>query len=128
MKAGKEEIVGLMAAVRWYLDLDHAALMQTCEDQVATVLRAFANTPGVQARRSFPNEAGQPMPRAELLIDEAALGISRDAILEQLMNGDPAVSLAPSPDNGVYINPQTLRPGEEHIVIERIKEILEKRI
>ena len=25
MKAGKEEIVGLMTAVRWYLDLDHAA-------------------------------------------------------------------------------------------------------
>ena len=28
MKAGKEEIVGLMAAVRWYLDLDHARLMR----------------------------------------------------------------------------------------------------
>jgi D-glucosaminate-6-phosphate ammonia-lyase len=124
MKAGKEEIVGLMTAVRWYLDLDPVALMQTYEDQVAAILRAFAGVPGVDARRSFPNEAGQPMPRAELLLDQAALGISRDALLERLMAGDPAVSLAASSANGIYINPQTLTPGEVDIVIERIQAIL----
>ena len=72
MKVGKEEIVGLMAAVRRYLDLDHAALMRTYEDQVQSVIAAFAGVPHVTARRSFPSEAGQPMPRAELILDEAA--------------------------------------------------------
>ena len=124
MKAGKEEIAGLMTAVRWYLDLDHPALMQTYEDQVGAVLRSFAHFPGVDARRSFPNEAGQPLPRAELLFDARMTGISRDEILAQLLAGDPAISLAPSAANGIYINPQTLRPGEEGIITERIKEIL----
>ncbi|MBE0698801.1 MAG: aminotransferase class V-fold PLP-dependent enzyme [Anaerolineaceae bacterium] len=124
MKAGKEEIVGLMTAVRWYLDLDHAALMRTYEEQVACVLEAFGGMRGVQAQRSFPSEAGQPMPRAELLLDEAVLGVSRDEILNRLMDGEPAVALAPAGANGLFVNPQTLRPGEEKIVIERIKESL----
>jgi seryl-tRNA(Sec) selenium transferase len=125
MKAGKEEIVGLMTAVRWYLDLDHPALMQRYEEQVAAVLAAFASFPGVQARRSFPSEAGQPMPRAELILEPARLAITRDALLDQLAAGDPAVWLAPAGANGVYINPQTLRLGEERVVCERIRAILE---
>lgn len=124
MKAGKEEIAGLMAAVRWYLDLDHAALMQSYEDQVALVLAAFRGTPGVAGQRSFPSEAGQPMPRAELIFDEGALGITRDEILSRLMAGDPAVSLAPAGTSGVFINPQTLQKGEAEIVVGRIQEIL----
>ena len=124
MKAGKEEIVGLMTAVHWYLDLDHPALMQSYENQVSTVLQSFAHVPGVEARRSFPNEAGQPLPRVELLFDMARTGIPRDEILAQLMTGDPMISLAASTTNGIYINPQTLRPGEEQIIVARIKEIL----
>ena len=61
------------------------------------------------------------MPRAELIFDEASLGITRDELLERLMAGDPAVSLAPSGANGVFVNPQTLQPGEEKIVVGRIK-------
>ena len=124
MKAGKEEIVGLMTAVHWYLDLDHPALMQAYEAQVKTILQAFASTPGVQARRSFPNEAGQPLPRAELRLDPAKAGITRDALLARLLAGDPAISLAPAGADGVYINPQTLQPGEEQVIIDRIIGIL----
>jgi L-seryl-tRNA(Ser) seleniumtransferase len=127
MKAGKEEIIGLMAAVRWYLDLDHAAMMETYEAQVAWMAAAFASTPGVTARRSFPSEAGQPMPRAEILLEEQQSGISRDELLRRLLQGDPAISLAPSGANGIFVNPQTLQPGEEKVVVERIKEILGQR-
>jgi L-seryl-tRNA(Ser) seleniumtransferase len=124
MKVGKEEIAGLLAAVRRYLDLDHAQLIRTYEEQVSFILAAFAGEAHVRARRGFPSEAGQPMPRAELFLDELGLGISRDAILKQLYEGNPAVSMAPAGENGLYINPQTLQPGEEKIVVERIKEIL----
>lgn len=124
MKAGKEEIVGLLAAVRWYLNLDHEQLMQTYEDQVANVLAAFAGQPHLTAARSFPNEAGQPMPRAEILFDESAIGITRDEILNRLYEGTPAVALAPSGMNGVFVNPQTLAPGEEMIIVNRIKAVI----
>jgi uncharacterized pyridoxal phosphate-dependent enzyme len=124
MKAGKEEIVGLMAAVKRYLNLDHKQLMRTYEEQVQHVIAAFADRPHVQARRSFPSEAGQPMPRAEILFDQEALGINRDQVLIRLREGDPAIVLAAAGTSGVYLNPQTLRPGEEGIIVNRIVEIL----
>lgn len=124
MKAAKEEIVGLMAAVRWYLDLDHEKLMETYETQVAYIINAFSGLSGTVARRSFPNEAGQPMPRAEILLDEDVLGITRNDLLTRLLEGTPAVSLAESGSNGIFINPQTLQPGEEKIVVDCIRRIL----
>ncbi len=124
MKVGKEEIVGLMAAVKWYLGLDHAALMRTYEAQVQTVIAAFAGLPHVTARRNFPSEAGQPMPRAEIIFDEPGLGLTRDEILKQLRQGEPSIALAPAGTNGVFVNPQTLKPGQERIICERLREII----
>jgi L-seryl-tRNA(Ser) seleniumtransferase len=124
MKVGKEEMAGLLAAVRRYLNLDHAQEIRIYEEQVAFILAAFAGDTYVHARRGFPSEAGQPMPRAELFMDEQGLGISRDEILNRLYEGNPAVSLAPAGENGLFINPQTLQPGEEKTIVERIKEIL----
>lgn len=128
MKVGKEELVGLMAAVRRYLVLDHAGLMQSYEDQVQAVIAAFADHPHVTARRSFPNEAGQPMPRAEIVLDEAALRITRDEVLRQLRAGKPSILLAEAGEHGVFINPQTLRDGEVEIIITRLKQILKNHL
>jgi L-seryl-tRNA(Ser) seleniumtransferase len=124
MKVGKEELAGMLAAVRWYLNLDHEGLMQLYEDQVQTVVAAFADLPHVRARRSFPSEAGQPMPRAEITFDEGGLGMTRKDILARLLDGDPGIALAPAGESGLYVNPQTLKPGQERIIVRRIKEIL----
>jgi D-glucosaminate-6-phosphate ammonia-lyase len=128
MKVGKEEIAGLLAAVRRYLDLDHAQLIRAYEEQVAYILAAFEGEVYVTARRGFPSEAGQPMPRVELFLDEAGLEIKRDEVLKRLYTDSPAISLAPAGENGIYINPQTLQPGEVRIVVERLKEILKKNL
>jgi L-seryl-tRNA(Ser) seleniumtransferase len=124
MKVGKEEIVGLMAAVKWYLSLDRSALMRTYEDQVQYVVAAFSDLPYVAARRSFPSEAGQPMPRAEIIFDETGLGMTRDEILKRLRQGEPGIALAPAGASGVFVNPQTLKPGQERIICERLREIV----
>jgi hypothetical protein len=38
--------------------------------------------------------------------------------------GTPAVSLAPAGSHGVFVNPQTLQPGQEQVVVQRILEVL----
>ena len=125
MKVGKEELVGLLAAVKWYLHLDHEALMETYERQVQYVIDAFAKMSHVCARRNFPSEAGQPMPRAEILFDPEELSLTRDQVLAQLREGEPSISLAAAGEAGVYLNPQTLKPGQEGIIVARIKEIVQ---
>lgn len=122
MKVGKEEIIGLMTAVRWYLGLDHERLLESYEDRVSAMIEACSGQPAIQARRSFPSEAGQPHQRAEFLLDEEKIGISRDEILRRLMEGNPAVFLASSGLNGILVNPQTLKPEEDAIVIRRLLE------
>ena len=124
MKVGKEELVGLMAAIKWTLGLDHEALMVSYEAQVQYVTDAFAGCSGVSAQRSFPSEARQPMPRAEITFDEKALGLTRDEILAQLRTGRPSIALAAAGKSGVYVNPQTLQPGQVETIVARIKQII----
>ncbi len=124
MKVGKEELVVLMVAVRHYLDLDHQRLMQTYEDQVQTVIAAFGDHPHISARRSFPSEAGQPMPRAEIIFDPQGLGLTRDEILGRLQGGHPSVILAEAGESGLFVNPQTLKPGQEQIIVDRIMQVV----
>jgi L-seryl-tRNA(Ser) seleniumtransferase len=124
MKVGKEEMIGLLAAVKWYVNLDHEELMKTYEDQVQFVIDSFSDTSHVSARRNFPSEAGQPMPRAEIIFDEQNLGLTRNEILARLTEGEPSIALAGAGANGVFINPQTLEPGQEKIIVNSIKEII----
>ncbi len=120
MKVGKEEIAGIVAAVEWYLSLDEPALIARYERQVSRVVEAMRAVRGVFARRDFPSEAGQPMPRAQIEIDAGAAGIDRDTLVARLREGNPYVEVSPSGRDGIYVNPQTLEEGEEAIVIDRL--------
>ena len=120
MKVGKEELVGFLAAVEWYLSLNEPLLIERYERQVARVLAAVANRPGVTGFRDFPSEAGQPMPRARLEFDSTLLGCDRDEIVRRLGEGDPYVEVLKSGQSGIWINPQTLAEGEEQYVIDRL--------
>ena len=126
MKVGKEELVGLLAAVEWYVGQNHEALQQSYEDQVTYYDEVFAGIRGVTVHRSFPSEAGQPMPRTEIRFDEAHLGITRNEILRQLAEGEPSIDIAGAGANGVLINGQTLMPGEVEIIAQRLKQIVLK--
>ena len=124
MKVGKEELCGCLAAVEWYVGLDHAAMTDRFEAQVGTVVQRLAGRPGVRARVEMPSEAGQPLPRALLRFDAAVAGQSRDQIMEQLQQGEPSIEVSPEGDDGIYVNPQTLMEGEEVVIADRLAEIL----
>ena len=51
MKVGKEEIVGLLAAVERYLKLDHDAEWRTWEARSSEIIARLAQIPGMSARR-----------------------------------------------------------------------------
>jgi L-seryl-tRNA(Ser) seleniumtransferase len=124
MKVGKEEMMGLLAAVERYLTIDHEARAVWCERVVAGWNEALSRLPGVSACRDFPNEAGQPLPRTLVTIHTEAAGIDRDGVIARLLEGDPAIAVAPGGADSLYLNPMTLEPGEERIVQERLTETL----
>ena len=115
LKVGKEELMGSLAAVERYLGLDHAARAQYCEDCVALWLGALEGLRGVQARRDYPNEAGQPLPWCRVDIDAEALGKTADDIIAAFLAQQPSIAVSPRED-GFHLNPMTLNPGEELVV------------
>ena len=124
MKVGKEEMVGLLKAVELYLQVDHEARRSQDEEVVMGWNSALNKIDGVRAERSFPNEAGQPLPRSLVTFDAAKLGLTRDEIMARLLNEEPRVSVAAAGEEGVYLNPMTLADREDEIVLERLEAIL----
>ncbi len=121
MKAGKEEMAGLLAAVERYLTLDHAAIIAESERVIAGWVAAFDGLPGITARRDFPNEAGQPTPRCLLLVDPAAAGIDAAGLRRRLFAGDPPVAAGEgSVPNSVALSPDTLEGADPAIVTRAI--------
>ena len=125
MKVGKEELCGILAAVRWYLDHDEEQDAAFYEVAVAEVVQAFEAHAAVTARRIWPCEAGQPIPRAELTLDEARLGRSRDEVLEALRTGQPSIEVGDGPGATLWVNPQTLQPTELSLLLQRLREELQ---
>ncbi|MBU6152604.1 MAG: hypothetical protein KGR25_14220 [Chloroflexi bacterium] len=123
MKVGKEELCGMVAAVEWYLGLDHVALVRKYEADVKTIVDAVQGLPGVTAVRTWPNEAGQPLARAEVtLTDESRL--SRNDLQVRLRAGSPSIELSDAGDHGVYVNPQNLHDGEAVAIGDALRQHL----
>ena len=112
-----------MAAVEWYLGLDYEALATDYERQVVVVLDALAGAPGVVAERLWPNEAGQPLPRARVRLGEGAK-VTRDALNERLQAHTPSIELSTAGPDTIYVNPQTLQPGEVEIIASALRAAL----
>jgi L-seryl-tRNA(Ser) seleniumtransferase len=120
MKVGKEEMLGLLAAVERYLKLDQRELSERYEAMVRTVLDAVAEVEGVEGSRDWPSEAGQPIPRARISVGSGAL-----AVRQALWDANPRIAVAADGDHALLVNPETLKLGEEIIVAERLVDALE---
>lgn len=124
MKVGKEEMVGLLKAIELYLKIDQEARASQDEETVIGWNTRLGAIDGVTASRSFPNEAGQPLPRSAVRIDASVTGKTRDEVLDELQSGTPSIAVASFDDDGIYLNPMTLADGEEEILVDRLVQIL----
>jgi L-seryl-tRNA(Ser) seleniumtransferase len=122
MKVGKEEMMGLLAAVERYLNLDHESLLQTYEKRVQFWISGLDGKKGILAQRDYPNEAGQPVPRTRV---ELPVEVPKEEVIDALMKGEPRVAVAPSENgNALLLNPMTVIDGESEIVLERLLQVL----
>ncbi len=57
-----------------------------------------------------------------MTIDPQVAGVSRDDVIARLAAGNPGIAVAPAGKAALHLNPMTLEPGEEQIVLERLIE------
>jgi L-seryl-tRNA(Ser) seleniumtransferase len=124
MKVGKEEMLGLLAAVELYLAEDEPARIERFEGIVADWIAVFDGRAGVRAWRQFPNEAGQPMPRCVVEVDRAITGLTGAELVSRLWESDPRIAVKQYEESGISMTPDTLADGDEHVITERLLEII----
>ncbi len=123
MKVGKEELMGMLAAVEWSLAQDEPKLIEQYESIVRFWLAGLQDLPGVTVERGFPSEAGQPHARAIVRLSSAC-ALTRDKLVAALLGADPPVAVNTVGEDAIALNPQTIEPGEEQIVLEALQRIL----
>ena len=127
MKAGKEEIAGLVAAVDRFVHLDHAELRREWDNTLELWRGALEPRDDLQVSREERNEAGQPIPRLYVTLQN---GEAAGALLAAMSGTEPRVAVLPDVRNGVphgfWISPDLLEPGENKIVLDKVLEAAER--
>ncbi|MBX9789088.1 MAG: aminotransferase class V-fold PLP-dependent enzyme [Pirellulales bacterium] len=125
-KVGKEELVGLAVALERFLELDEDAEIARHTAAAARLAEGSAGLRGVDVK--LAPRAGL-WPHVVISIDHERAALGAVELVRKLAAGDPPVFVAQAAaDRGVVgLDPFCLAPGEESIVIERLRELLSAR-
>ncbi len=144
MKVGKEEILGVLAAVEWSSKRDYRADCRVWESRLQHIAKLVNSITGVQAEIYY-RKVGNEVPHLAVRWDEKAFGLTKEQCIDALRNGEPHIEVYngmgrelvrqadPQPKqehrsgDPVYvisIASNTLQPEDEKQVARRLMEIL----
>jgi L-seryl-tRNA(Ser) seleniumtransferase len=123
-KVGKEEIAGLVTALRLYVQRDHAADCARWDASIRRVLEGVAGLPHV--RGVYVCSAEHPVPLAHIELDEAALGLTAFEAIRRLLAGTPmvAVNEGCAREGTLVVNPMALRGDDVPHLVGRLRATL----
>jgi len=135
MKVAKEQIVGMVAAVDWFLsqsDAEFEAEFRRRADRIAATLK---DIPTLTSEIFIPPIANN-VPHLLIRYDTRRVGISPKEVAKQLRDGTPSIELNPATGsteasagipkdaNKIVVGVWMLEPGEDVIVARRLREVL----
>jgi len=139
MKVAKEQIVGMVAAVDWFVSQSEDAMQAEFQRRAARITAQLKQIPTLQSRTVVPPVANQ-VPHLLIRYDQQRVKISPLEVAEQLRRGTPSIELnpatgrteasagLPSDANTIVVGVWMLEPGEDMIVARRLQEVLTKAI
>ena len=132
-KFSKEEVMGLLAAVRQWYKRDHAAEQQMWLAWLKHIESRVKTLPSVTTEYLQPEDLSNKAPRLRIHWDAAQLKITGTELVARLDAGTPRILVdggsGVRPANmasSVTIMPYMMDPGEERIVADAIFENLTK--
>lgn len=123
MKVGKEEIMGMLAAVEAWVKRDHDAEWKQWESWLGTIREKVAPVPTVQTEILLPRGPSNYAPQLRISFDPAKIGATGEEISEALLAGDPRV-VVPGGGNALTVMPYMMMPGDDAIAAARIRDVL----
>jgi L-seryl-tRNA(Ser) seleniumtransferase len=125
MKASKETILGLVAAIEEYIKEDETERFHQWNLFCDQIEEALAEIPELVTKRLKPDQPKiQPagIPRIAIGLELSA-GFTLDNLYQLLQSGNPKI-LVTQNNGSILINPHTLTLEEIQIIISRVKEIV----
>jgi len=147
MKVGKEEVIGLLTAIETWLTIDSKKLYAEWNERAERIAKLVETVPGVKTEIYVPDD-GNRYPTLRVSWDQAAWGFTITDCVKKLRENDPVIEVLgidnpslvsavhegvekPKPNpkelkeqNHIELVSMTIQPGEEMIVGQRLREIL----
>jgi L-seryl-tRNA(Ser) seleniumtransferase len=137
MKVAKEQIVGMVAAVDWFLSQTDEGMEREFTRRATRIADHLKNIPSLQTQIYVPAVANH-VPHLLIRYDQKGIKISPAAAAEKLRQGNPSIELnpatgmtavssgLPADENTIVVGVWMLQPGEDLIVARRLRQVLEE--
>src|SRR5437667_7829851 len=137
MKVAKEEIIGLVAAVDWFLSQDDAAMEAEYRKRAERIAGQLKNIPTVQTQVFIPTVAANHVPHLLITYDQNRIQITGAEVMKKMREGKPRIELNPSTGgapasaglpggpNTIVVGVWMMQPGEDAIVAKRLQKVLQ---
>ena len=123
-KVDRQEMVGVVAAVRRWMTMNHEERLADTEAKCRNMLAPLQGIPGVDAEL-IDNIIGHQPYGVTLEVDSTITGISCHDIVHRLTAGDPPIwTRVREGDSGIILHAFGLNDGEDKVVGERIAALL----
>ncbi|HWB83828.1 MAG TPA: aminotransferase class V-fold PLP-dependent enzyme [Bryobacteraceae bacterium] len=130
MKVGKEEIMGLLAAVEALIQRRHPAEEQRqWVTQLSQIDQIVSRVPDVRTKH-VPPPGTNPHPGLQIEWDPAKIDMTLGELQDELLKGEPRLKVnADGPEregHSVLVHAAGIRPGQENLVADRIRDVLQQ--
>ena len=135
MKVAKEQIVGMVAALDWFLAQTDEGMQTEFRRKAEKIASHLKGIPSLTTAIAIPDVAANAVPHLLLRYDQDKVKISPLAVMAELRKGTPSIELnpmtgrkhgggLPTDENTIVVGVWMLQPGEEDIVAARLREVL----
>ena len=121
-KIGRHDVIGLVAALEWWLNADHEERHANDEARLANMQQTLENIAGI-GKMEIVHVGAHTGSTLHVGIDSEVAGKDARQVVAELDNGVPRIRVGGS-DDSIIIHGHTLNEGEEEIVIDRLKAVL----
>jgi D-glucosaminate-6-phosphate ammonia-lyase len=129
-KVGREEMMGMLAAVEAWVKRDHAAEWKTWLSWLDNIAQKVSKIEGVTTSVFEPTELSNKSPVLNIYWDPAKFNITGEEVAEELGRNKPRVAIgSETKESKTSINITTgqMQPGNDKVVADRIYGVLSQK-
>jgi seryl-tRNA(Sec) selenium transferase len=126
-KVGKEEMLGMLAAVEAWVKRDHVGKMNTWNSYLDTISKRVSPISGVTCTVQEPMGLGNRSPALSISWNHEKFNLTGPEVAEELATKQQRIAVSSRDNDSISIKSGQMQPGNDKIVGDRIFEILSQK-